>query len=250
MANRARAAPQHRSNHGRRHGLSDIGAYGGEIDTPNIDQLASKGVKFRRFTNAARCCPTRASLMSGLYPHQAGIGGMDDDMGLPAYSGELNNNCVTMAECYAGAGSSTYATGKWHLTTYNHTGTNGDWRAEKTSDFVPEADKKNWPIQRGFDSYYGIIGGAADYFQPNTLTRDNERLPKPEKADGYYTTDAFSEYTADTIAAQPQRQAVLFLRRVQRAALAARRQTRRSWPNTKANLTRAGTFCASSDSSA
>ena len=185
-------------------GFSDIGCYGGEIDTPNIDKLAREGVRFRRFTNAARCCPTRASLMTGLYPHQAGIGGMDSDLGLPAYRGELNDRCMTMGEVLRGAGYSTYATGKWHMITTNHTGTDGHWQATATSRPITDKDRVNWPLRRGFDGYYGIIGGAADYFQPNTLTLGNERLPKPELADNYYTTDAFSDYTAKTIEAQPK----------------------------------------------
>ena len=85
-------------------GFSDIGCYGGEIQTPNIDQIAREGLRFTRFTNQARCCPTRASLMTGLYPHQAGIGGMNYDLGLPAYQGELNDQCVTLAEMLQGAG--------------------------------------------------------------------------------------------------------------------------------------------------
>ena len=171
-------------------GFSDIGAYGGEIDTPNIDKLAAEGVRFTHFTNAARCCPTRAALMTGLYPHQAGIGGMNYDLGLPAYQGELNNQCVTLAEMLRGAGYSTYATGKWHLTTFDHNNPKA------------ETGKANWPLQRGFDDYYGIIAGADNYFHPATLTKGNQRLPRP--GDGYYTTDGFSDYTAKTIEAQPK----------------------------------------------
>ncbi len=177
-------------------GFSDIGCYGGEIGTPNIDQIAREGVRFTRFTNEARCCPTRAALMTGLYPHQAGIGGMNYDLGLPAYQGELNNQCVTLAEMLKGAGYSTYATGKWHLTTFEHNN-------PKT-----EAGKANWPLQRGFDDYYGIIAGADNYFHPATLTKGNQRLPKP--GDDYYTTDAFSDYTAKTIEAQPKNKPFFF----------------------------------------
>ena len=166
-------------------GYSDIGCYGGEINTPNIDKLAGEGLRFKHFYNAARCCPTRASLMTGLYPHQAGIGGMNYDLGLPAYQGELNNQSVTLAEVLKGAGYATYMTGKWHLTTFDHNN-------PKTA-----AGKANWPLQRGFDNYYGIIAGAADYFHPNTLTLDNQRLPTPK--DDFYTTDAFSDYAVKTI---------------------------------------------------
>ncbi len=192
-------------------GFSDIGAYGGEIDTPNLDKLAAEGVRFQHFTNAARCCPTRASLITGLYPHQAGVGGMDSALGdLSQYQGELNNKCVTMAEVLKGAGYSTYMSGKWHLAATKHTGTNGNWEASTTSRAITSEDRVNWPIQRGFDGYYGIIGGAADYFRPNTLTLDNERLPQPKPDDNYYTTDGFTDYTVKTIEAQPKNKPFFF----------------------------------------
>src|SRR5687768_3746649 len=93
-------------------GYSDVGSYGGEIKTPNIDQLAAGGLKFKQFYNAARCCPTRASLMTGLYPHQAGMGWMAAaDMGRPAYQGNLNTSSVTIAEVLKTAGYDTYMTG-------------------------------------------------------------------------------------------------------------------------------------------
>ena len=97
-------------------GFSDIGCYGGEINTPNLDQLANGGVRFSQFYNTARCCPTRASLISGLYPHQAGIGHMMNDRGVDGYRGELNRNCVTIAEALKPAGYATYCVGKWHMT--------------------------------------------------------------------------------------------------------------------------------------
>src|SRR4051812_2386943 len=79
-------------------GFSDLGCYGGEIETPNLDRLAAGGVRFTQFYNVARCCPTRASLLTGVYPHQTGIGHMMQDLGRPGYRGELNDQCVTMAE--------------------------------------------------------------------------------------------------------------------------------------------------------
>ena len=99
-------------------GYSDIGAYGGEINTPNLDQLASNGLRFTQFYNTARCCPTRASLLTGLYPHQAGIGHMVYDGGTPAYRGNLSHDAVTIAEVLKQAGYSTYMSGKWHITPY------------------------------------------------------------------------------------------------------------------------------------
>ncbi|MCX6906617.1 MAG: arylsulfatase [Verrucomicrobia bacterium] len=96
-------------------GFSDIGCYGSEIPTPNLDALSAGGVRFTQFYNTARCCPTRASLLTGLYPHQAGVGHMVQDKGLPGYSGRLNDRCVTIAEVLRGAGYFTIMTGKWHV---------------------------------------------------------------------------------------------------------------------------------------
>src|SRR5437764_1024257 len=150
-------------------GYSDIGCFGGEIRTPNLDSLAKEGVRFTHFYNTARCCPSRATLLSGLYAHQAGVGHMVNPRPLPAYSGDLNRNCVTIAEALKPAGYQTYMSGKWHVTPFNDS-------------------KHNWPLQRGFDHYFGIIGGAANYFDPNSLVRDNERIERDSS--DYYLTDA------------------------------------------------------------
>src|SRR5258707_205184 len=96
-------------------GFSDLGCYGGEIHTPNVDRLAAEGVRLTQFYNMARCCPTRAALMTGLYPHQAGVGFMCQDLGEPAYRGELNDRCVTIAEALRQGGYATAMVGKWHL---------------------------------------------------------------------------------------------------------------------------------------
>jgi arylsulfatase A-like enzyme len=96
-------------------GFSDIGCYGGEIPTPNLDRLAAGGLRFTQFYNTGRCCPTRASLLTGLYSHQAGIGHMTEDQGVPGYAGHLNDRCVTLAEVLRGAGYFTTMAGKWHV---------------------------------------------------------------------------------------------------------------------------------------
>jgi arylsulfatase A-like enzyme len=151
-------------------GYSDIGCYGGEIRTPNLDGLATGGLRFTQFYNTARCCPTRASLMTGLYQHQAGVGHMMSDNGYDGYRGDLNNRCVTIAEVLKDAGYSTYMSGKWHVT--KHRG--------------PDGPKYNWPCQRGFDRFFGTIHGAGSYYDPCSLTRDNTQIP-PDSDDFYYT---------------------------------------------------------------
>ncbi len=157
-------------------GYSDLGCYGSEISTPNLNSLAASGLSFSQFYNTGRCCPTRAALLTGLYSHQAGIGGMVNEGGVDGYRGDLNNHCVTLAEVLRTAGYSTYMTGKWHVT-------------KSVGQNVPEEKKFNWPLQRGFDHYLGIIDGKANYFHPESLTLDNTQLPPPKK--DFYTTDAF-----------------------------------------------------------
>jgi arylsulfatase len=165
-------------------GFSDIGCYGSEIRTPNLDRLAADGIRFSQFYNTGRCCPTRASLLSGLYPHQAGIGHMMQDQGFDAYRGDLSRRCVTIAEVLRPAGYRTYAVGKWHVTRFTK----------------PDGPRHNWPLQRGFDRYYGTIHGAGSYYDPATLTRDNTPISpyndpsyRPET---YYYTDAISDHAA------------------------------------------------------
>lgn len=156
-------------------GYSDLGSYGGEVKTPNLDKLASEGIKYKQFYNAARCCPTRASLLTGLYPHQAGMGWMAAaDLGTPAYQDNLNTKCVTIAEVLKSAGYGTYMTGKWHLT-----------NERKIDGMVTSS----WPKQRGFDRYFGIIPGGANYFTP-VLYSDNKKYPAPKE---FYLTNAISD---------------------------------------------------------
>ena len=165
-------------------GYSDIGCYGSEVATPTLDRLAAGGLRFTQFYNTGRCCPTRASLMTGLYPHQAGVGHMMNDRGHPGYRGDLNNRCVTIAQVLGTAGYRCYMAGKWHVT--------------KTTRPTNEDGKHNWPRQRGFDRFYGTIHGAGSFFDPNSLTRDNT-LIAPEDPDSYYYTDAISDNAAQFI---------------------------------------------------
>jgi arylsulfatase len=153
-------------------GYSDIGCYGSEIKTPNLDELAHNGLRYTQFYNSARCCPTRASLLTGLYPHQAGIGHMMNDRGTEGYRGDLNDNCLTIAQVLKTAGYSTYMTGKWHVTPLLPSPAN--------------PDKQNWPLQRGFDRFFGTIHGAGSFYDPNSLTSGNTYIA-PGK-DFYYTS--------------------------------------------------------------
>lgn len=166
-------------------GFSDLGYHGSEIDTPNIDALAHGGVRFSQFYNSGRCCPTRATLMTGLHPHQTGIGhmtipsgGKEKTEGPPAYQGHLNRECVTLAEALKGAGYATLMSGKWHL---------------------GPVDLDDWPLQRGFDRYYGCIDGALRFFHPHgtrIITEGNETVENPESTtdEAFYTTDAFTDH--------------------------------------------------------
>ena len=165
-------------------GYSDLGCYGSEIQTPNLDALAKDGLRFTQFYNQARCCPTRASLMTGLYPHQAGMGWMSAvDHNLPGYQAQLNDKCVTIAQVLKSAGYSTYMAGKWHLQYDKNTSQN--------------SPNHNWPLQRGFDKFYGMLVGAGNYYDPATLCRDNKLITPfndPDyKPKNYYFTDAISD---------------------------------------------------------
>lgn len=172
-------------------GYSDIGSYGGEIATPNLDKLAMGGVKFTQFYNAARCCPTRAALLTGLYPHQTGIGDMTNDMGVPAYRGDLSDQCVTIAETLKLNGYKTYMSGKWHVTKHVDI-----WRTWLTEDQKIYTSKHNWPIQRGFDAFFGTIHGAGSFFNPSTLTRNNTPI---DAGENFYYTDAISDHADNLI---------------------------------------------------
>ncbi|MEM9834681.1 MAG: arylsulfatase [Bacteroidota bacterium] len=161
-------------------GYSDIGCYGGEIRTPTLDRLAANGLRFSQFYNTARCCPTRASLMTGLYPHQAGVGHMTTDRGTDGYRGDLNKHSVTIAEVLKQAGYQTFMSGKWHITKHM-----GQWSGDTLT------STHNWPRQRGFDQFYGTILGAGSFYDPITLTEGNTPIDLQDT--NYYYTDAISE---------------------------------------------------------
>jgi len=173
-------------------GYSDLGCFGSEIKTPNLDRLASEGVQMTRFYNASRCCPSRASLLTGLYQHQAGVGDMVNNLGTPAYEGYINHTSVTLAEALKENGYNTYLSGKWH---------------------VGEAPE-NWPFSRGFDHAFGLIGGASSYFKliayrknqaPARMALDDKPWSPPDT--GFYMTNAIGDYAVkflDEEAVKPQ----------------------------------------------
>lgn len=162
-------------------GFADLGCYGGEIATPNLDRLAANGLRFRQFYNGTRCCPSRASLLTGLYPHQAGVGDMNHDTRRPGYRGFPQPNTRTLAEVLRAAGYHTSMVGKWHLSA---------------------GPKTPRPTERGFDEFYGMIGGFNSCFQEDPFYT---RLPagRPKRsypADGFYSTDVFGDYALDFLA--------------------------------------------------
>ena len=171
-------------------GFSDLGCYGGEIPTPHLDALAKNGLRFTQFYNTARCSPTRAALLTGLHPHQAGMGTLAEDPGKRApanaasgYREVLGRDAVTLAEVLRPAGYRTYLAGMWHL------GYHG---------------QEKWPLARGFERFYGLISGASSYLaptEPRGLTLDQTPLPAPDSKD-YYTTDAFTDHALQFLAAQ------------------------------------------------
>ena len=159
-------------------GFSDIGCYGSEIPTPNLDALAANGLRFTQFYNTGRCCPTRATLLTGLYAHQAGVGHMTNDYGVPGYRGALNNRCVTIGDVARSAGYLSLASGKWHV-------------GHREPSMLPRA--------RGFDRFYGVPEGGGFYFQVKqgrTILLNDDVLHSPAKPvpDGWYSTDAWTEY--------------------------------------------------------
>ncbi|TYB71459.1 arylsulfatase [Nonomuraea sp. PA05] len=170
-------------------GFSDLGCYGGEIDTPNLDRLGQAGVRFTQFYNSPRCSPSRASLLTGLHPHQVGVGILTGDERPDGYPGDLSAGSVTAAEALRAAGYRTYLSGKWHVA--------ADMSAPNGA----------WPTRRGFDRFYGTIDGAGSYYQPVTLTRDERDIEHEANEPGFFYTDAISDnavrFIEDTPAGDP-----------------------------------------------
>ena len=172
-------------------GYSDIGCYGSEIRTPNLDRLGVNGLRFSQMYNSARCCPSRAALLTGLNPQQTGVGHMVGNLGFPAYQGYLNNSCVTVAEVLRDHGYATFMSGKWHVGGPYDLRNPASWE-----DIVGDAGHPI-PVQRGFDRFYGIVAGAGNYFYPLTLMRGDKFLEL--EPSGYYLTDAISDNAVNMI---------------------------------------------------
>ena len=164
-------------------GFADLGSYGSEVSTPNLDRLAASGLRFSQMYNSARCCPSRAALLTGLNPHQAGVGHMVADLGPGPYQGYLNRNCVTIAEVLRDNGYRTMMSGKWHV--------GGDYHREDPADWRPGESGKPTPTQRGFDRFFGILGGGGSYFNPVSMMR-GDRMEHAKTPD-FYLTDAISD---------------------------------------------------------
>lgn len=158
-------------------GFSDLGFMGSGIETPNLDKLASNGLVFNQFYNTGRCCPTRASLLTGLYAHKSGLGWMTaSNQGKPGYQGEINEHSATLAQVLKTAGYKNYVTGKWHVVYDPY--------------MNQDSTKYNWPLQRGFDKYFGMLQGGGGYYDIKTLTQDNTRIKPPKD---FYITEGINE---------------------------------------------------------
>jgi arylsulfatase len=182
-------------------GFSDLGLMGSEIRTPHIDSLAQNGLLFSSMYNCARCCPTRAALLTGLYPHNAGIGHMGANLGTPAYQGYLRNDAATIAELMRQGGYRTLMSGKWHV--------GGDFWARLVDTWrVGDVDRPT-PRQRGFDRFYGIIDGVTHFFSPHYVMEDDRRVEVSPT--DYYFTDAITDKAIAMIDETAAKQKPFFL---------------------------------------
>ena len=162
-------------------GFSDFGCYGGEIRTPHIDALAGGGLRFTGYTTVPMCTPARAALMTGKNPHSVGCGWLThNNPGYPGYqAGEMSADAPTMAELLRAAGYGTYGVGKWHnVADYNATA---------------GGDRSAWPLQRGFDRFYGFLGAETNFFSPGHLIEGNEFVAIDTHGDNYYSSDDWTD---------------------------------------------------------
>jgi arylsulfatase len=167
-------------------GFADIGCFGSEIRTPHLDALAAEGVRFTNFHVNPMCSPTRASLLTGLNPHTAGMGHIaQDDPGFPGYAAELAEDAVTAAEVLRASGYATFMVGKWHLC--------------RDFDMSSSGPKHSWPVQRGFDRFYGILEAFTNLHQPHRLMRDNSVIEADEYPEDFLLTEALTDQAISMI---------------------------------------------------
>ena len=182
-------------------GFADLGCTGSEIRTPHIDALARDGALLTSMYNCARCCPTRASLLTGLYPHSAGIGQMGADLGTPAYQGFLRADSATIAEHLRADGYKTFMSGKWHVA--------GDFMAREVESWRVGDSTHPTPCQRGFDRFYGIVDGVTHFFAPHYVLEDDKRVET--FAEDFYFTDAITDKAIGMIGEAVSEDAPFFL---------------------------------------
>lgn len=169
-------------------GYSDISPFGAEIDTPNIERLARNGLRLSNYHTTPVCSPARAALLTGLNPHRAGYGSVaNSDPGFPGLRLELADDVLTLPEILRANGYATYAVGKWHLV--------------RDANMGPGRPRDSWPLQRGFDSYYGSLEGLNSFFHPNQLISDNSMVDGDEYPENYYVTDDLTDRAISSIKA-------------------------------------------------
>jgi arylsulfatase len=167
-------------------GFADLGCFGSEIETPHVDALAQRGLRYTNFHVTPMCSPTRAALLTGLNPHAVGVGHVaHSDPGFPGYAMELAHNVVTLAEVLRDSGYGTFMVGKWHLA--------------KDSDLSDAGPRHSWPCQRGFDRFYGFLDGFTNLHQPHRLVRDNTAVETTTYPEGYYLTDDLTDRAIEMV---------------------------------------------------
>jgi arylsulfatase A-like enzyme len=161
-------------------GFSDIAPYGSEIPTPTLDRLAARGIRFTNYHTSPLCSPSRAAIQTGMNPHRVGFAAVANfDPGFPGWTMEIDPSIETLPEALRASGYATYAVGKWHLT--------------RDSAMHGAAPRDSWPLQRGFERYYGVLEGWTNLHQPHYLVRDNSPVDVDEYPEGYYFTDDITD---------------------------------------------------------
>ncbi len=189
-------------------GFSDAGYMGSEISTPNIDYLASEGLKFSNFYNCGRSCPTRASMLTGLYPHKAGVGRMAKNGNAPGYEGSIKQEAATIAEVLSEAGYNTGMVGKWHVSATAEIENHNEWLANRlyNENYV---ERHTHPLARGFNDFYGVLWGVVNFFNPFSLC--DGYTPVTEFDDDYYITYDLTRKAVEYIDSYSQEDKPFFL---------------------------------------